>query len=167
MTYSIDNALVTGLRDLYADNDVAKRLFDNFVTRKKDMRLTFAVRAAQIANAAQGDILALFRALDELGAGVLKLGRHGSKTRIEWLYGQASLGRIAMGQTSQPELIKIEDKDVEFTEAESLPNLNDYLIAHTFQLRTDLQVKLNLPVDLTRKEAERLAGFISQVPFDE
>jgi hypothetical protein len=36
---------------------------------------------------------------------------------------------------------------------------------HAFQLRPDLRVTIKLPADITTKEAERLAGFIRQVPF--
>ena len=41
------------------------------------------------------------------------------------------------------------------------------VLVHPFQLRPGLRITIKLPVDLTSKEAERLAGFIRQVPFDE
>jgi hypothetical protein len=166
----IKSDLVVGLRGLYVNNDVAKRLFDNFATRKKDMRVTPVARAAYLADATQGEMVALFRALDELGAGEFKLGRRGSKTRIEWLYSQCSLGQVAQGAASHPESIDptdFEEDDTELAEIEGTDSADGEWITHSFQLRADLRITLNLPADITTKEADRLAGFIRQVPFDE
>lgn len=37
-------------------------------------------------------------------------------------------------------------------------------LKHMFHLRADYQVALELPVDLTEKEAERVAGFVRSLP---
>jgi hypothetical protein len=169
MNDNIKRELVSGLRNLYGNNEVAKRLFDNFSTRKKDMRVTPVARAAYLVEATQGEIVALFRELNELGAGEFKLGRRGSKTRIEWHYSQSSLGRIAQGAASQPESIDptdLDDDDTETAEIEGSDSSHGEWISHSFQLRADLRITLNLPTDITAKEAERLSGFILQVPFD-
>lgn len=164
--------LVAGLRDLYQKDEVARRLFDNLAARQKDWRVTPASHAAFLAGASHGQIVNLFRELHDLGAGKFKLGRRGSKTRIEWLYGMRSLGAAAQGAAGQPEAIdptQVEDIEAEAPEDEALEaEMGDgEWIAHSFQLRPDLRLSINLPVDLTAKEAERLAGFIRQVPFDE
>jgi len=164
--------LVAGLRGLYQKDEVARRLFDNLAGRQRDWRVTPASHAAFLAGASHGQIVTLFRKLDELGAGEFKIGRRGSKTRIEWLYGMRSLGAAAMGAAGQPEAIdptQVEDIEAEAPDGEALEvEMGDgEWIAHSFQLRPDLRLSINLPVDLTAKEAERLAGFIRQLPFDE
>jgi hypothetical protein len=84
-----------------------------------------------------------------------------------------SLGAAAQGITGQPEAIDLtEIEEIDDIEAEGEnegPEGNfeegwDW-ITHTFQLRPTERVTIKLPADLTAKEAERLAGFIRQVPF--
>jgi transcriptional regulator with XRE-family HTH domain len=38
------------------------------------------------------------------------------------------------------------------------------MLAHSFHLRPDLQVKIELPADLSEREADRLARFIQSLP---
>jgi len=40
-------------------------------------------------------------------------------------------------------------------------------IRHSFHLRSNVSVFFDLPEDLTRSEADRLAGFIRSLPFQE
>jgi hypothetical protein len=39
------------------------------------------------------------------------------------------------------------------------------MCAHSFRLRQDVTVSLNLPIDLSTREAERLARFIQALPL--
>ncbi len=75
--------LVAGLRDLYQKNEVARRLFDNLAERQKDRRVTPASHAAFLAGASHGQIVTLFRKLDELGAGVPVGALHGVEHSID------------------------------------------------------------------------------------
>jgi hypothetical protein len=90
---------------------------------------------------------------------------------MEWLYSVRSLGAAAQGVTGQPEAIDLTEIEDGEAEAENETLEGDFekwdWITHTFQLRPDQRVTIKLPVDLTAKEAERLAGFIRQVPFSE
>lgn len=172
MNVTIKPALIAGLRDLYRDNDVARRLFDDLAGRQKDRSMTPASRAAYLANASHGEIVTLFRRLDSLGAGEFKIGRRGAKTRIEWLFSMRSLGEVAKGEANQPEEIdptQLADGELDSPEEENSEVAIDDVewIMHPFQLRPDLRISIKLPTNLTMKEAERLAGFIRQVPFDE
>jgi hypothetical protein len=56
---------------------------------------------------------------------------------------------------------QLEAGDAEATGANDIP----MMVAHSFHLRPDLQVTLQLPRDLNEKEAERLAKFISAIPI--
>lgn len=174
MNVKLKSGLVADLRNLYQTDDVARRLLDNLANRQTDRRVTPASRAAVLADASHGEIVALLRKLDDIGAGEFKVGRRGSKTRIEWLYSQRGLGQAARGEAAQPEKIdevdpdELEDSEADVeTAGETSDEVgeDDGLIAHSFQLRPDLRLSIRLPADLTSKEAERLAGFIRQVPF--
>ena len=69
------------------------------------------------------------------------------------------------GQSIDP--TEIEDGEAEENETSGADREELDWITHTFQLRPAQRVTIKLPVDLTAKEAERLAGFIRQVPFSE
>ena len=176
----LKSGLVDSLRALYKENPVAKRFFDHLADSKNDRRETTAAMAAAKTNASYGEITLLFKTLQNIRVGDFKYGRKGHETRIVWLYGLRNVGAVARGLVGQLEVIDVNELDnselnsvVDESKAEDInvrENINHRtvtLINHTFQLRYDLCVKLTLPVDLTKKEAERLAGFIRQVPFDE
>lgn len=168
MNYSIKTDLAAGLRDLYKANDAAKRLLDRFAERKNDANFTTAARAADLAGASHGEIIALFREFDRVGAGEFKVGRRGAASRMVWHYSVRSLGAAAQG-TAEPEAIDPteidEGREIEADLVEAEYELG--WIIHTFQLRPAQRVTIRLPADLTAREAERLAGFIRQVPFSE
>jgi hypothetical protein len=82
-----------------------------------------------------------------------------------------SLGAAAKGAVGEP--TEIDESELDDTESgygeENIRPEDDWVdwIDHTFQLRHDIRVTIKLPADLNSKEAERLAGFIRQVPFGE
>lgn len=41
------------------------------------------------------------------------------------------------------------------------------LLAHTFNLRSDLVIEIRLPSDLSANEAERLSLFVKSLPMEE
>ncbi|MEA3044783.1 MAG: hypothetical protein QOH47_2621 [Sphingomonadales bacterium] len=49
--------------------------------------------------------------------------------------------------------------------AETAPSNTGGLVSHSFHLRPNLQVALQLPGDLTDKEADRLAKFVLALPM--
>ena len=61
------------------------------------------------------------------------------------------------------------------TDIESLPEANDDeeaeaefdSVTHVLRLREDFDVELQLPADLTEREASRIAAFVSALPIDE
>lgn len=97
--------LSANLREIYERDDVARRLFDNFAGRKNDYRMTTVSRGVGLTGASRSEIVALFRELEQLGAGSFKSGRRGSKTRIEWDYSIRSLGAAAQGSVDPLEAI--------------------------------------------------------------
>ena len=69
-----------------------------------------------------------------------------------------SVGRAATG----------EEEDVEqFPEEATEPTSEHHWLSHSFHLRPDLTLEIDLPADLTPKEAQRIARFVEALPFDE
>jgi hypothetical protein len=155
-----DTKLIDGIRALSSDDEAADRLFTAFSERKNDASETTVRRAAQIANADYGAMVKIFRKLEDLGAGRFIPGRHGYESRIAWTYSIRSLGQISTGRSSTPQAVP-SDALVDDTPAEGTT-----LIKHEFVLRPGLRVRLELPTDLSEKEAERFAGFIRTLPIE-
>lgn len=157
-----NKALTDGLKGLCATDDAARKLFQNFQTRTKDARSTSVERAAWLAGADYGAMLAVFRQLEKMGAGRFIPGRHGWKSRMEWAFSIRSLAQVAQGQKAKPEEVPADAVEDEGQDAaESV----DGKLKHEFQLRDGFRLQIELPVDLTEKEAERLAAFVRTLPF--
>jgi hypothetical protein len=172
MNMVLKSSQTADLRQMYKDDDdVAKPLFDIFAARKKDVRRMTVRRASYLASATRGQIINLFRKLAEIGVGEFKMGRRGASTRIEWNFSVRSIGAAAQGKVA--ELKGIDDNEVDENEVEAPDNdapwsdFDDDSIEHSFQLRPDTKVSIRLPQDFSTKEAERLAGFIRQLPCNE
>ena len=67
------------------------------------------------------------------------------------------LGRAAAGEQEQVEPFHVE------TPADD--SRNDW-ITHSFYLRPDVTLEIELPPDLTTREAIRIARFVRALPFD-
>jgi hypothetical protein len=151
---------VKGLRELYKTDSEAKAMFDHLASRERDRRETTVDRLRWNLNQGGGDpisrgqIVRLFRQLEELGCGNFIPGRWGHESRFRWSVGLADVGRAASGQSVRMEPPSTAELDAP----------ND-LLDHRFHLRKDLDVALKLPSDLTSTEAARLAAFIQTLPF--
>ena len=110
-------------------------------------------KALKLSN---GEANELAKGIAEAKIGLRIVGRHGSKTRIAWLYSLKSVAHVARGSSAV-----LEPLESGFTPGESSGHLT-----HAFRLRPNYEVKLALPRDLTKVEASRLAAFIQTLPFE-
>jgi hypothetical protein len=106
------------------------------------------------------EIIAAFRALEEAGCGRYVEGRHGWPSRFVWAVPSLDVSSAARGhQALEPDASS--DENLQRSKDD------DELIEHTFVLRPDIVVSLELPSDLRTGEAVRLAAFIQALPFAE
>lgn len=154
----MDDQILIGLKKLYRSSNVAQAFFDLAAQRKNDQQETTVERAIDsLGNRFdRSKVVDLFRNLQQLRCGTFVLGRHTHKSRFVWGVSMISVGRAATGEISEIEDINEPDEE----EIES-----EFLI-HTYHLRADLHIDINLPVDLTQREAERLAMFLKSLPFE-
>jgi hypothetical protein len=150
------------LQELYSRNKVAAAVLDHFAGRKYAMRETSVDRVLTVmrnqgARISRGELIEVFRNLEAAGCGTFVLGRRGRPSRFRWQVDLVSVGRAAAGEGKQ-----IEDISDDAVEEET----GEQTLTHLFQLRPDQQVSLELPRDLTPREASRLADFIRTLPFD-
>lgn len=147
------------LRKMYQRSLSAKALFDWFDSRTNSARETKARVASAQTNCDYGEIIELFKELADIGVGQYVVGRKGAETRIVWEYDVKGLSRIAKGDVQ--ELIGVPAGAIKDDD----PEAGDDIMAHEFVLRPGLKVTLRLPIDLSDREADRLAGWVKSLPF--
>ena len=150
------------LRKLYQENDLARAVLDHFASRERNWGTTTIDRIhSNLLNEGQNvyrrDVIQVFRKLEDCGCGRFTAGRKGRKSRFEWDVQMVGVGQVAAGETEQVEEVSQEEKGEE--------NEGNSLFKHTFRLRSDQSVTVELPVDLTAQEAARMARFIETLPF--
>jgi hypothetical protein len=106
----------------------------------------------------RSQVIAGFRKLEVVGVGKYVEGRHGWKSRFE-------LGDRVTVIVKLLEVENIEDIDFDLLEIDEDEPL-DESISHSFILRPSLRVLLDLPADLTQREADRLAQFVGCLAMD-
>lgn len=151
------------VRDLYKSNQTAKIFFDHMSSRQRNQSETKVDRIIKILEnekqtPSRGDIIALFKNIEEYKCGQFVTGRWGWPSRFVWDVDSLSASRFAAGETQEVKVVKIEDEE----KTEQRDSLK-----HTFNLRADLPIEFTLPIDLSEKEAERLATFIKALPMED
>ncbi len=150
------------LRELYSNDGTARSILDHFAARERNWMTSTVDRILEnVLNSggelSRGDVIRAFKALEECGCGSFKVGRKGWPSRFEWTAPMVSVGQAASGETE-----RIEEATEEELEEEEPAGL----LKHTYRLRADLTVILELPRDLRPTEAKRLAEFIGTLPFE-
>jgi len=158
MNSSPDARLVNGLTALCASNGAAHRLFESFAARKNDATETTVDRAAYLAGADYTSMVKVFKDLATLGVGRFIPGRHSYPSRMEWSFSIRSLGKVATGSGSALQ-------DVAPGATADIPEADPNRLKHEFRLRDGFKVILELPADITEKEADRLALWVKSLPF--
>lgn len=160
------------LKNLYLANKTSNIAFEIFKSREKDSKITKLERLEDLIRAEGGnpsreEIVTLMKGLQEANCGRFIVGRRGAQSRFEW--GGVSLKSVGMAATSASEEVTqmAEDADEQDADDETSEVYVDDSITHAFVLRPDCLVKLKLPVDLTAREAKRLADFLRTLPFDD
>ncbi|HAD82794.1 MAG: hypothetical protein A2509_07425 [Candidatus Edwardsbacteria bacterium RIFOXYD12_FULL_50_11] len=150
------------LRTLYQKNEIAHLFFDYIANRKNNASESRIHRI--ISNIKQGNndisrsqVIELLKELENIGCGEFVAGRHGWPSRFVWNVGMISVGKIARGESQEaeelPEEIETQEEDIE-------------MIAHAYFLRANMQIEIELPDNLTKSEANRMAEFIKSLPFE-
>jgi hypothetical protein len=107
----------------------------------------------------RSEVIAAFRSLEEAGCGKYVEGRHGWPSRFVWEVkslhvSDAAKGRGQLERDAGPDELPPDAED------------DTDLIEHTFVLRPDLSISMELPAGLTKHEAARIAAFVQALPFE-
>lgn len=161
---------VERLKRLYTTNTCAKALLNHAAKRKNNANTTNVDRLlARIVNeentvVSRQQLIEVLRELEKLGCGRFVTGRRGQPSRFEWAVQITSLGKAATGEAA---VVAVAEASSETEDAEEVGHSENGMITHAYQLRPGIAVSLELPANLTTKEANRLAEFIKTLPFDD
>jgi len=153
MNDSINFNLIKELKGLYSESDTAKSFFDYFSNRQRTDRVTKVYVASRNLGISEGEIREFFKELDKLEVGEFIVGRRGHSTRMEWDYNPKSLSMVAASKSN--ELIKVSHEDEDEESA-----FDSNITTHFLRLRDNFNIELNLPVDLTHEESEKLSSWV-------
>lgn len=160
------------LRQLYAQNPVAKVFFEHAARRERDQSET-KVDRIQILLQAEGysfprrEIIALFRKLQEYGCGQFVEGRKGWPSRFVWSAGLTSVGRAASGATQPIATISNEENETDpGTNDEAPANADEF--AETVPEASDGEEELGEVggTGIEEEEEDSGTGFEITEPFD-
>ncbi|MGI8486126.1 MAG: hypothetical protein ACR2OU_17940, partial [Thermomicrobiales bacterium] len=159
----LDTAAV---QKLYSINPTARAALDHFAQRKNNStrttvdRLQAALRA-EGHDIGRGEILEFLKALATAGCGVFVIGRKGHPSRFEWSVNLVDLGRSGSGESIKVQAITPATTPARAVKADD----DDALVEHRYHLRSDIELRFDLPSNLTAVEANRIADFIKTLPF--
>ncbi|MBV8764223.1 MAG: hypothetical protein JO137_14170 [Hyphomicrobiales bacterium] len=105
-----DGNLVSELRALSRDDDVARQLFEWAANRERDGAKTLIYKVCAVCRCQKRDAEKLFKVLHQLGVGQHIAGRRGEKSRLVWNYSLKSIGRVALGRDSYLEKGRIKGR---------------------------------------------------------
>ena len=152
------------LRRTYAANQAAKAICDHLASRDRNQNETYLHRILfhldqDGVDFSKAEVIGAFRALETADCGKYVEGRRGRKSRFVWSVNSKHLAAVAGGADAAE---AVEDETEEH-EGDS----ESELLEHTYWLRPDLSVTIELPADLTQREANRLSQFSDSLSFEE
>lgn len=165
----LDTAALKRLAEM---DEGAKRFFAAASGRTNDVASTTVSRIRQMSKVTPKEALALCKALEKAHVGKLLLGRHGAVSRMRWNYSMRAIGRFATGlETKIPEALEEDVTDDVGREIGLIGDDDEQIITsavdHRFLLRPGMIVLIRLPADFNKRDAERLAGWLHTLPFED
>jgi hypothetical protein len=153
------------LRRAYTNDPAVRAICDEMAGRERNQSETKLARilARLRANGIQirkHEAIGAFRQLENGGCGQYVEGRHGWPSRFVWSVGSLSACQIASGVDAAVEPLAESNEDEEI-EAEL------DTVTHVLHLREDFDLEIQLPSDLTEREAQRIVSFVAALPLDQ
>lgn len=162
---------VDALRNLFVSNAVSNIAFNIFKERENDSKETKLDRLEDLIrekgeSPQRVDIVSLMKGLQDAGCGRFIVGRRGAPSRFEWRVSLRSIGLVATSASNQVDQLGPSADDTDGVDEMNDQANDSGSIVHAFVLRPDCRVKFVLPIDLTVREAKRLAYFLRTLPFN-
>ena len=145
-------------------NPCAHDLFQLWSQRLRNQKETRVGRSLEQlidvgSNHTRTDVVAVFQTLENYGCGKFVIGRRGRKSRFVWDEPMIHVSHVALDIADE-----VTSTTAEEIAMEDIDDEPDWLV-HSFNLRDDLEIEIELPADLTSREAERLASLMEALAF--
>ncbi len=155
---------VSKFRDSYFSNNVVRAICDHMASRTKNQNETATHRILfhlerEGQEFRRADVIAAFRALEEADCGRYVEGRRGWPSRFVWAVRSLLVAGVVTEGNDPAEVESDEEPDIEIAD--------DEMLEHSYWLRPELSITVELPADLTALEANRLSQFVSSLSFDD
>jgi hypothetical protein len=168
-----DPSIATQLRDLYRSDDIARALFDDAAKRRYVVARTSVDRIARIVGATRAKAIDLCMLLENIGVGTYRRAytNNGDKfpPRIHWRYVPRSIGCVAKGEGEK--LLEIRHEGVAeggaITSNSGRQSVPYGFVEYRYPLYEGRIATLCLPIDLTKREANRLSNFMTSLTESE
>lgn len=158
------------LKEAYQNDEVFQLVCEHFAnkqinqyTTKVDTLFKHVKKECLNNDVKRLNVISALKVFEAAGCGRYIKSRYGS--RFEWYTKTKELcEQVIEGESEDWEFISSdqEDLDDESQELEKNPT-----VIHTFYLREDFVIELELPADLTANEAYRLSSFTGTLSFEE
>ena len=158
------------LKKSYQDNEALKAICDLMSMKSKNQNETGLHRIAFYLKKdgfefERADLIAALRMLEKVECGKYVEGRHGWKSRFVWSVKSKLVAGTANGTVTTDDLLSDDFPDVlDWPDFEST---DSGMIFHSYVLRPDLTILIELPADISRNETQRLSQFVDSLSFEE
>lgn len=168
------------LTEIYRTQPAARKLFDWIVQAEVEAQRTTVEDLLDNCGVSRRHAINVLRALADAGYGEFKVGRKGHPSRFEWAEDPRVLAeRLERGDgRDDDELEQAHDGngralgdgelfDALIAQSEPIRAAGDAAwIEHSYVLRPDVRLVVQLPADLSAREAEILSNWIRDLSFE-
>ena len=138
----------------------AAKVFDHLAFGDTEYKTNSAPYLSNATGVDYYKVINTLKQLASFGIGEFVVGRKGKDSRITWAYSPKSIGKVATGKSSV--FASVPKNISDYDGGGGNPNSTD----HSFQLRKDFSLKIELPTDFNRADQIRLTNWLATLPFD-
>jgi hypothetical protein len=100
-------------------------------------------------------LIYVLRMLQAAGCGKFVHGRRGRPSRFVWAHSPHDIAQAVTGKTARTGA------------AEKISVMPTPMIEHSYRLRPDVTISVSVPLNITCREAQRLAEFVGTLSFED
>lgn len=161
----MNQSAVKQLKAVYQEDPVVRAILD---VMKTYVRGIYSIKTHMMERHLEAEghefrrpqIIGAFRKLEQVGIGKYVEGRRGWRSRFELEDRVTVIGKLLRQD-------QVGDIDLEALELEAEEDFPEETLTHSFQLRSGFKVLVELPTDLTQREADRLSQFFGCLALEE
>jgi len=144
----------------YSKSTAAKGVLDYLAFAEKHFKISSVQHLVKSSNVDYYEAVKFLKHLDANKFGQFIVGRKGQDSRIAWNFHPKSIGEVAIGKAhfliNVPKKLDDYDGGADIRTSET----------HSFLLRPDFKLTIDLPIDFDRSDEQRLTKWLGTIPFD-